>query len=64
MPTDVERRNWNDKIIKEFRANDGRVGAPFEGGGYYVTRVKHTFDNVHGLRTRFEAERATVNEVA
>lgn len=40
------------------------VGAPFEGGGYYVTRVKHTFDNVHGLRTRFEAERATVNEVA
>lgn len=26
MPSD-----WNDKIIKEFRANAGRVGGPFEG---------------------------------
>ncbi|MEW9553376.1 phage late control D family protein [Nonomuraea sp. NPDC050783] len=41
-----------------------RVGAPFEGQGYYVTRVTHAFDNVHGLRTRFEAERATLNEVS
>ena len=40
------------------------VGAPFEGSGYYVTRVRHTVDLVHGLRTCFEAERATVNEVA
>ena len=40
------------------------VGAPFEGDGYYVTRVRHTVDLVRGLRTRFEAERATVNEVA
>ncbi|MDJ0377952.1 nitroreductase family deazaflavin-dependent oxidoreductase [Cryobacterium sp. PH31-L1] len=23
--------NWNDKIIAEFRANDGRVGGNFEG---------------------------------
>ena len=23
--------NWNDKVIAEFRANDGRVGGPFEG---------------------------------
>jgi deazaflavin-dependent oxidoreductase (nitroreductase family) len=23
--------NWNDKIIEEFRANEGRVGGPFEG---------------------------------
>lgn len=41
-----------------------RVGEPFDGEGYYVTRVRHTFDHVSGLRTRFEAERATVNEVA
>ncbi|MFC4115213.1 phage late control D family protein [Nonomuraea zeae] len=41
-----------------------RVGVPFEGPGYYVTRVTHAFDNVHGLRTRFEAERATLNEVS
>jgi len=31
MPTDVERRDWNKKIIEEFRANGGRVGGPFEG---------------------------------
>jgi deazaflavin-dependent oxidoreductase (nitroreductase family) len=24
--------NWNAKIIEEFRANEGRVGGPFEGG--------------------------------
>jgi deazaflavin-dependent oxidoreductase (nitroreductase family) len=23
--------NWNDRIIAEFRANEGRVGGPFEG---------------------------------
>jgi phage protein D len=40
------------------------VGAPFEGEGYYVTHVRHTVDLVRGLRTWFEAERATVNEVA
>jgi phage protein D len=37
------------------------VGAPFEGAGYYVTHVRHTFDLERGLRTWFEAERATVN---
>jgi len=40
------------------------IGAPFQGDGYYVTRICHTFDHEQGLRTRFEAERATVNEVA
>lgn len=40
------------------------IGAPFEGDGYYVTRIRHTFDHEQGLRTRFEAERATLNEVA
>jgi phage protein D len=39
------------------------VGQPFDGGGYYVTRVRHTFDLRFGFRTRFEAERPTVNEV-
>ena len=23
--------NWNDDVIAEFRANDGKVGGPFEG---------------------------------
>jgi phage protein D len=40
------------------------VGAPFDGEGYYVTRVRHTYDLINGLRTHFEAERATLNEVA
>jgi phage protein D len=38
-----------------------RVGAPFNGDGYYATRVRHTFDLQQGHRTHFEAERATVN---
>lgn len=38
-----------------------RVGAPFDGSGYYVTRVCHVYDLVHGHRTKFEAERPTVN---
>jgi phage protein D len=37
-----------------------RVGRPFDGEGYYATRVRHTYDLVHGHRTSFEAERATV----
>ena len=36
-------------------------GRPFDGGGYYVTRVHHTYDLEDGMRTRFEAERPTVN---
>lgn len=40
------------------------VGAPFDGEGYYVTRVTHTYDNERGLRTAFEAERPTLNEVS
>jgi phage protein D len=40
------------------------VGAPFDGDGYHVTQVTHTFDLARGLRTRFEAERPTINEGA
>lgn len=39
-----------------------RVGHPFEGGGYYVTRLRHTYDLQGGFRTHFEAERATIQE--
>lgn len=41
-----------------------RVGHPFEGAGYYVTRVCHTYDLQSGFRTHFEAERATIQEGA
>ena len=50
--------NWNDKVIAEFRANDGRVGGPFEGapvvlllhrgrtsGRDYVTPLMYLPDN-------------------
>jgi phage protein D len=36
------------------------MGGPFDGGNYYVTRVCHTYEHENGLRTHFEAERATV----
>jgi phage protein D len=38
------------------------IGKPFSGTGYYVTRLRHTYDLDHGHRTHFEAERATVND--
>jgi phage protein D len=41
-----------------------RAGRPFNGSGYYVIRVCHTYDLKNGHRTRFEAERATVQEGA
>ena len=37
-----------------------QMGDPFNGGGYYVTRVRHTYDLAQGHRTQFEAQRATV----
>ena len=39
-----------------------RVGTPFDGDGYYVVHVAHTYDLSSGFRTHFEAQRATVNE--
>jgi uncharacterized protein len=40
------------------------VGRPFEGPGYYVTRVRHTYDAIDGHRTHFMAERPTIQEGA
>ena len=54
----------NADLVVGGRLNLDDVGAPFEGGGYYVTYVRHTFDRVSAFRTCFQAERATVNEVA
>jgi phage protein D len=39
-----------------------RTGNPFDGPGYYVTSLSHTYDSQNGFRTHFEAERATVQE--
>jgi uncharacterized protein len=38
------------------------VGHPFDGAGYYTTRVTHLYDTVYGHRTRFAAERPTIQE--
>jgi deazaflavin-dependent oxidoreductase (nitroreductase family) len=35
-----EVKNWNDKIIDEFRANDGKVGGPFEGAPILLLHTK------------------------
>jgi phage protein D len=40
------------------------VGRPFEGPPYAVTRVVHTYDAAEGFRTRFQAERAILQEGA
>ncbi len=41
-----------------------RIGRLFEGDGYYVTRVSHSFDTVVGFRTSFEAERGWIASAA
>lgn len=40
------------------------VGHIFEGPSYYVTQVTHTYDATDGHRTRFQAERASLQEGA
>lgn len=37
-----------------------RVSPLFEGDGFYVTRVRHQFDQERGYRTHFDAERAWI----
>jgi hypothetical protein len=41
-----------------------KIGRPFSGSGYYVTRIRHTFDRASGHRTKFEAERPTLGGAA
>jgi phage protein D len=54
--------NGTPDMVVGSRLSLDRVGKPFTGGGYYVTRVRHSYDRSNGYRTHFEAERATVNE--
>jgi len=51
-----------DLVVGSRLTLDG-VGQVFEGSGYYTTSVRHTFDRVHGFRSRFMAERPVLNEV-
>ena len=49
------------ELVIGSRLTLARCGRPFDGGGYYVTRVRHSYDLKRGMRTRFDAERPTVN---
>ena len=60
--TAVGTTNGTPDLVVGSRVSLDRVGGPFNGGGYYVTRVHHAYDRVSGHRTHFEAERATVNQ--
>ncbi|MFJ9643407.1 MULTISPECIES: phage late control D family protein [unclassified Streptomyces] len=55
--------NGSPDLVVGGRLTLRSVGRPFEGDGYHVTRVRHTFDPDRGFRTRFDAERPTLNEV-
>lgn len=56
--------NGTPDMVVGSRLTLERVGTPFDGSGYYVTRVCHTYDSIDGHRTRFAAERATIQEGA
>lgn len=56
-------RGTSDLVVGSRVTLEG-VGHIFEGPSYYVTRVTHTYDAAEGHRTRFQAERATVQEGA
>jgi phage protein D len=48
------------EMVVGSRVTLARVGKPFDGNGYYVTRFHHTYDLARGHRTHFRAERPTV----
>jgi len=56
-------RGSPDMIVGSKVTLDG-VGKAFDGPGYYVTHVRHTYDMTYGHRTHFEAERPTIQEGA
>jgi phage protein D len=56
-------RGSPDMIVGSRLSFEG-VGHAFEGDGYHATRVCHTYDAQEGHRTRFVAERPTIQEGA
>ncbi len=55
--------NGTPDMVVGSRLTLDRVGAPFNGDGYYTLSVCHSYDLAQGHRTHFEAQRATVNTV-
>jgi phage protein D len=60
--TVVGTTNGTPDMMVGSKLNLDRVGAPFNGDGYYTVRVCHTYDLNSGHRTHFEAQRATINQ--
>lgn len=55
--------DWNDKIIAEFRANDGKVGGPFEGATLlllHTTGAKSGKERVNPLMCYADGDRYVV----
>lgn len=52
--------NGTPDLLVGSRVTLADVARPFEGAGYYVTRVVHTYDLENAHRTHFDAERPTV----
>ena len=48
---------WPDVVVGSILRLE-HIGASFSGDGYRVTRLNHTFDLEHGLRSSFVAQRA------
>jgi phage protein D len=59
--TTVGTTNGTPDMVVGSRLTLERVGGPFNGAGYYVTFVHHSWDRTNVFRTRFVAERPTVN---
>jgi deazaflavin-dependent oxidoreductase (nitroreductase family) len=63
MSVTNERINWNQKIIDEFRANDGKVGGRFEGRTLlllHTTGAKSGKERVNPVAYVREGERYVV----
>src|SRR5215207_2515914 len=60
--TAVGMTDGSPDMVVGSRLTFERVGAPFNGGGYYVTSVFHSYDLQDGYRTRFVDDRATIEE--
>jgi deazaflavin-dependent oxidoreductase (nitroreductase family) len=59
----VAEEDWNAKIIEEFRANEGRVGGPFEGFSLlllHTTGAKSGLERVNPLAYQVDGDRYMV----
>ena len=63
MATDTDVRNWNEKVIDEFRANEGKVGGPFENLPLlllHTTGAKSGKERVNPLAYQADGDRVVV----